>query len=60
MLECNDGYLNDIQRMVLGEADYRQASAEAQAKLKGAVKTLLDIDRVPTGQDAETLTRAAA
>ena len=38
VLECNDGYLNDIQRMVLGEADYRQASAEAQAQFaQGAV-----------------------
>ena len=38
VLECNDGYLNDIQRMVLGEADYRQASAQAQAQFaQGAV-----------------------
>lgn len=38
VLECNDGYLNDIQRMVLGEADYLQACAAAQARFaQGAV-----------------------
>lgn len=29
VLECNDGYLNDIQRMVVGDADYRSALAAA-------------------------------
>ncbi len=29
VLECNDGYLNDIQRMAVGEAHYRQAVATA-------------------------------
>lgn len=29
VFECNDGYLNDIQRMVLGEADYQAACAAA-------------------------------
>ncbi len=29
VLECNDGYLNDIQRMALGEAHYQAASAAA-------------------------------
>lgn len=38
VLECNDGYLNDIQRMVLGEADYQQASATARPEFaQGAV-----------------------
>lgn len=29
VFECNDGYLNDIQRMVVGERHYRQALASA-------------------------------
>ncbi|RYF02046.1 MAG: S58 family peptidase [Comamonadaceae bacterium] len=38
VLECNDGYLNDIQRMVLGEADYHQACSSAESRFsQGAV-----------------------
>lgn len=38
VLECNDGYLNDIQRMVLGAADYQAACASADARFaQGAV-----------------------
>ncbi len=38
VLECNDGYLNDIQRMVLAEADYRHACAAAYVDVaQGAV-----------------------
>jgi D-aminopeptidase len=31
VLECNDGFLNDIQRMAVGEADYRGALASASS-----------------------------
>jgi D-aminopeptidase len=31
VLECNDGFLNDIQRMAVGESDYRAALASAAA-----------------------------
>ncbi|MEH3087328.1 MAG: P1 family peptidase [Xylophilus ampelinus] len=38
VLECNDGYLNDIQRMEVGEADYRAAlEAAAPAFAQGSV-----------------------
>lgn len=38
VLECNDGYLNDIQRMAVTEADYRAACAAAGAAVaEGAV-----------------------
>ncbi|MFT4191843.1 MAG: P1 family peptidase [Comamonas sp.] len=38
VLECNDGFLNDIQRMAVGEADYRAALAAASPSFaQGAV-----------------------
>ncbi|SFE30999.1 P1 family peptidase [Paracidovorax wautersii] len=38
VLECNDGYLNDIQRMAVGEAHYRAASDAAGLQVaQGAV-----------------------
>ncbi|ABM32248.1 P1 family peptidase [Paracidovorax citrulli] len=38
VLECNDGYLNDIQRMSLGEDHYRAACGAARAQVpQGAV-----------------------
>ena len=38
VFECNDGYLNDIQRMVAGEADYLAAwSAARDTPTQGAV-----------------------
>jgi len=33
VLECNDGFLNDIQRMVLDGADYLAACADAGARM---------------------------
>lgn len=38
VFECNDGYLNDIQAMAIGETHYRQACAAAGADVaQGAV-----------------------
>ena len=38
VLECNDGYLNDIQRMALNASHYQAASASASAQMaQGAV-----------------------
>ncbi|WP_205964264.1 P1 family peptidase [Ramlibacter agri] len=38
VFECNDGFLNDIQRMVVGEPHYLQALANASAQVEeGAV-----------------------
>ncbi len=31
VFECNDGFLNDIQRLAVGEADYQRALADAGA-----------------------------
>lgn len=38
VFECNDGFLNDIQRLAVSEADYLQALADAKAEFaQGAV-----------------------